>query len=180
MGRVRAVGGHEHWRALGVKGDNVFFAGLLEGLAQWWDSLGWAGQVLMTALGVMLIVMLIMVLGGSFALAMGATGVMAWGLSHGQGLAALARDPRNAVMGYVTTVAPGRLCLDVLDLLTFIPGSAFGRTGRWAAGGGSRLRARRGARYEDLCRLHRAAGPLRRPCPGRHAGRRGQAGAAGQ
>lgn len=29
-------------------------------------------------------------------------------------------------MGYVTTVAPGRLCLDVLDLLTFIPGSAFG------------------------------------------------------
>lgn len=76
------MGGHEHWRALGIKGDNVFFAGLLEGLAQWWDGLGWAGQVLITALGVMLIVMLIMVLGGSFALAMGATGVMAWGLSH--------------------------------------------------------------------------------------------------
>mgnify|MGYP000560381081 FL=1 len=134
MGRVRAVGGHEHWRALGVKGGSVFFAGLLEGLAQWWDGLGWAGQVLMIALGVMLIVMLIMVLGGSFALAMGATGVMAWGLSHGRGLAALVRDPRNAVMGYVTTVTPGRLCLDVLDLLTFIPGSAFGRAGRWTAG----------------------------------------------
>ena len=128
------MGGHEHWRALGVKGGSVFFAGLLEGLAQWWDGLGWAGQVLMIALGVMLIVMLIMVLGGSFALAMGATGVMAWGLSHGRGLAALVRDPRNAVMGYVTTVTPGRLCLDVLDLLTFRPGSAFGRAGRWTAG----------------------------------------------
>ena len=38
-------------------------------------------------------------------------------------------------MGYVTTVTPCRLCLDELDfLLTFIPGSAFGRAGRWAAG----------------------------------------------
>ena len=126
MGRVRAVGGHEHWRALGIKGDNVFFAGLLEGLAQWWDGPGWAGQVLMTALGVMLIV----ALGGSFALAMGATGVMAWGLSHGRGLAALVRDPRSAFMGYVTTVAPGRLCLDVLDLLTY-PAA---RSGERAAG----------------------------------------------
>ena len=85
----------------------------------------------MIALGVMLI----MALGGSFALAMGATGVMAWGLSHGRGLAALVRDPRSAFMGYVTTVTPGQLCLDVLDfLLTFIPGSAFERAGRWAAG----------------------------------------------
>ena len=38
-------------------------------------------------------------------------------------------------MGYVTTVTPGQLCLDVLDfLLTFIPGSTFGQAGRWAAG----------------------------------------------
>lgn len=85
----------------------------------------------MIALGVMLT----MALGGPFALAMGATGMMAWGLSHGRGLAALVRDPRSAFMGYVTTVTPGQLCLDVLDfLLTFIPGSTFGRAGRWAAG----------------------------------------------
>lgn len=85
----------------------------------------------MIALGVMLT----MALGGPFALAMGATGMMAWGLSHGRGLAALVRDPRSAFMGYVTTVTPCRLCLDELDfLLTFIPGSTFGRAGRWAAG----------------------------------------------
>ena len=116
---------------LGLEGDSTFFAGLLEGLSQWWDGLGWPGQVFMIAMGVLLI----MASGGSFALAMGATGVAAWGLSHGRGLAALLRDPRGAFMGYVTTVTPGQLCLDTLDfLLTFVPGSALGRATRWALG----------------------------------------------
>jgi len=53
------------------------------------------GQLLVTALGVMLL----MTAGASFALAMGATGVMAWGLSHGQGLAALARSSRHSGAG---------------------------------------------------------------------------------
>ena len=116
---------------LGVENDSVFFAGLLEGLWQWWDGLGWPGQVFMIAMGVFFI----MAFGGSFALAMGATGVAAWGLSHGRGLAALLRDPRGAFMGYVTTVTPGQLCLDTLDfLLTFVPGGALGRATHWALG----------------------------------------------
>lgn len=88
---------------MGIKGDNVFFAGLLEGLAQWWDGLGWAGQVLMTALGVMLIV----ALGGSFALAMGATGVMAWGLSHRRGAGRPGARPEECFHGLRHHCRPG-------------------------------------------------------------------------
>ena len=48
----------------------AFFVGLLDELARWWESLGPTGQLLVTALGVMLL----MSAGSTFALAMGAVG----------------------------------------------------------------------------------------------------------
>ena len=57
--------------------DPAFFAGLLDELARLWESLGPIGQLLVTALGVMLL----MTAGASFALAMGTVGVMTMG--HG-------------------------------------------------------------------------------------------------
>ena len=64
--------------------DSGFFAGLLDELATWWDSLGPTGQLLVTALGVMLL----MSAGSTFALAMGAVGVLTWAAAHGHGLLA--------------------------------------------------------------------------------------------
>ena len=62
--------------------DSAFFAGLLDELATWWDLLGPTGQILVTALGVTLL----MTAGSTFALAMGATGVLTWAAAHGHGL----------------------------------------------------------------------------------------------
>ena len=111
-------------------GDGVFFAGLLDGLAAWWESLGPAGQILMTAVGVLVLT----ASGLSLALALGAVGAGTWAFSHGHGLASFLRSPRAAARGYVTTVTPGQLALDLVDFaLTFIPGSALGLGARTTA-----------------------------------------------
>ena len=103
--------------------DSGFFAGLLDDLAAWWDSLGPTGQLLVTALGVMLL----MSAGSTFALAMGAVGVLTWAAAHGRGLASFIRDPAAATSSYLSNVTPGQLAWDLLDFaLTFIPGSVFG------------------------------------------------------
>ena len=103
--------------------DSAFFAGLLDKLATWWDSLGPTGQILVTALGVTLL----MTAGSTFALAMGATGVLTWAAAHGHGLASFIHNPGAATSSYLSNVTAGQLAWDLLDFaLTFIPGSALG------------------------------------------------------
>ena len=106
--------------------DPAFFAGLLDELARWWDSLGPMGQLLVTALGVMLL----MTAGASFALAMGAVGVMTWAMAHGHGLASFINNPAAATGSYLANVTAGQLAWDLLDFaLTFVPGSVLGAGG---------------------------------------------------
>ena len=103
--------------------DSGFFAGLLDDLATWWDSLGPTGQLLVTALGVMLL----MSAGSTFALAMGAVGVLTWAAAHGHGLASFIHNPAAATSSYLSNVTAGQLAWDLFDFaLTFIPGSVFG------------------------------------------------------
>ena len=106
--------------------DPAFFAGLLDELAQWWDSLGPMGQLLVTALGVMLL----MTAGASFALAMGTVGVMTWAMAHEHGLASFINNPAAATGSYLANVTAGQLAWDLLDFaLTFVPGSVLGAGG---------------------------------------------------
>ena len=103
--------------------DSGFFAGLLDELATWWDSLGPTGQLLVTALGVMLL----MSAGSTFALAMGAVGVLTWAAAHGHGLASFIHNPAAATSSYLSNVTAGQLAWDLFDFaLTFVPGSVFG------------------------------------------------------
>ena len=103
--------------------DSAFFAGLLDKLATWWDSLGPTGQILVTALGVTLL----MTAGSTFALAMGATGVLTWAAAHGHGLATYLNNPATAKASYLRNLTVGQALTDGLDLaMTFIPGSALG------------------------------------------------------
>ena len=84
------------------------------------------GQLLVTALGVMLL----MTAGASFALAMGTVGVMTWAMAHGHGLASFIRNPAAATGSYLANVTAGQLAWDLLDFaLTFVPGSVLGAGG---------------------------------------------------
>ena len=84
------------------------------------------GQLLVTALGVMLL----MTAGASFALAMGAVGVMTWAMAHGHGLASYLNNPAAATGSYLANVTAGQLAWDLLDFaLTFVPGSVLGAGG---------------------------------------------------
>ncbi|CED92136.1 hypothetical protein [Actinomyces succiniciruminis] len=100
-----------------------FFAGLLHQLAQWWDSLGLPGQILVTALAV-----LVLAWGGlSVTAALGAVGVGTWALAHGRGIATFLQDPATATRSYATNATWEQVLLDGADFaLTFIPGSALG------------------------------------------------------
>jgi len=100
-----------------------YFAGLLDALAAFWDELGPAGQILMIATAVMLL----MTAGWSLALALAVTGAASWTMTHGRGLASFIHDPAAATSSYLSNVTPGQLAWDLLDFaLTFIPGSVFG------------------------------------------------------
>ena len=103
--------------------DSGFFVGLLDELAAWWDSLGPTGQLLVTALGVMLL----MSAGSTFALAMGAVGVLTWAAAHGHGLASFIHNPATAKASYLRNLTVGQALTDGLDLaMTFIPLGAAG------------------------------------------------------
>ena len=81
------------------------------------------GQLLVTALGVMLL----MTAGASFALAMGAVGVMTWAMAHGHGLASYLNNPAAAKASYLRNLTLGQALTDGLDLaMTFIPLGAAG------------------------------------------------------
>ena len=103
--------------------DSAFFAGLLDKLATWWDLLGPTGQILVTALGVALL----MTAGSTFALAMGATGVLTWAAAHGHGLASYLNNPAAAKASYLRNLTLGQALTDGLDFaMTFIPLGAAG------------------------------------------------------
>jgi len=100
-----------------------YFAGLLDALAAFWDELGPAGQILMIATAVMLL----MTAGWGLALALAVTGAASWTMTHGRGLASFIHDPAAATSSYLSNVTAGQLAWDLFDFaLTFIPGSVFG------------------------------------------------------
>ena len=71
--------------------------------------------------------MLLMTAGSTFALAMGAVGVLTWAAAHGHGLASFIHNPAAATSSYLSNVTAGQLAWDLFDFaLTFIPGSVFG------------------------------------------------------
>ena len=138
--------------------DSGFFAGLLDELAAWWDSLGPTGQLLVTALGVMLL----MSAGSTFALAMGAVGVLTWAAAHGHGLASFIHNPAAATSSYLSNVTAGQLAWDLLDFaLTFIPGSVFGAGAHTIA----RTTARDMAATRTALRQAAAADPYAKDIP---------------
>lgn len=103
-----------------VDGDQVFFAGLLDALAYWWDQLSFGQQIAVTAY----IAMLALAACASMGLALGVAGAVTWAFAHGHGLASYLRDPNTAIAEYLKNATPGQLLLDALDFaLTFIPGS---------------------------------------------------------
>lgn len=107
-----------------------YFAGLLDALAAFWDELGPAGQILMIATAVMLL----MTAGWGLALALAVTGAASWTMTHGHGLASFIRNPGAATSSYLVNVTAGQLAWDLFDFaLTFIPGSVFGAGGRTVA-----------------------------------------------
>jgi len=138
--------------------DSGFFAGLLDDLATWWDSLGPTGQLLVTALGVMLL----MSAGSTFALAMGAVGVLTWAAAHGHGLASFIHNPAAATSSYLSNVTAGQLAWDLFDFaLTFIPGSVFGAGAHTIA----RTTARDMAASRTALRQAAAADPYAKDVP---------------
>jgi len=68
-----------------------------------------------------------MTTGASFALAMGAVGVMTWAMAHGHGLASYLNNPAAAKASYLRNLTLGQALTDGLDLaMTFIPLGAAG------------------------------------------------------
>ena len=95
-----------------------YFAGLLDALAAFWDELGPAGQILMIATAVMLL----MTAGWSLALALAVTGAASWTMTHGHGLASYLNNPAAAKASYLRNLTLEQALTDGLDLaMTFIP-----------------------------------------------------------
>ena len=100
-----------------------YFAGLLDALAAFWDELGPAGQILMIATAVMLL----MTAGWSLALALAVTGAASWTMTHGHGLASYLNNPAAAKASYLRNLTLEQALTDGLDLaMTFIPLGAAG------------------------------------------------------
>lgn len=98
----------------------TWLAGVLDGLADWWDGLGLGGQILV-GVG---IAALIALSGGSLGLAFGLSGVATFVLDKGHGLADFSRDPGRATRSYFATTSPLGMALDLAEFgLTFAPGN---------------------------------------------------------
>lgn len=116
---------------LAAEGESAWLAGGLDALATWWDDLSLWQQL---AVGAALAAVLVLST-GSLGLALGASGIVTYGLSHGAGAADLVRDPRGATDSYLETATPGKVLLDVVEfVLTFGLGYGVGT----AAGRGLR------------------------------------------
>lgn len=104
-------------------GDGIYLAGLLDGLARWWNGLGFGGQLLVGAL----IAGAVVFSGGSLLLGLGVSGAATWVFSHGHGLSALVTDPKAAVTSYFSTRTPLGMAWDAVEaILTFAPGNFAG------------------------------------------------------
>lgn len=98
---------------MSVMVEGFWLAGLLDRLADWWSSLGPGGQLALSA-GLAALVVLS---GGSFALAMGLAGGATWAAEHGHGLADFTRDPAAASRSFLANLTPQQAVGYGLELL---------------------------------------------------------------
>ena len=106
--------------------------------------------------------MLLMSAGSTFALAMGAVGVLTWAAAHGHGLASFIHNPAAATSSYLSNVTAGQLAWDLFDFaLTFVPGSVFGAGAHTIA----RTTARDMAASRTALRQAAAADPYAKDIP---------------
>lgn len=105
-----------------------WLAGLLNQLADWWNSLGPIQQILIIA-G---IAALIVLSGGSFGLALALAGGAGFLATHGHGAADFVRDPRRATTDFVTNLTPQQLAGYALEtaLARVLPAGVGGVAGR--------------------------------------------------
>ena len=104
--------------------------------------------------------MLLMSAGSTFALAMGAVGVLTWAAAHGHGLASFIHNPATAKASYLRNLTVGQALTDGLDLaMTFIPLGAAG------AGSVARTTARDMAASRTALRQAAAADPYAKDIP---------------
>ena len=94
----------------------------LDDLLRWWDKLGPAQAIAVTAL----LILGAMALGASFGAAAAGVGVATWLLTYREGAGAWLRDPDKATRDYLTRAAkdPAYAGLTIFDFATtFIPGA---------------------------------------------------------
>jgi hypothetical protein len=103
-----------------------WLAGLFDSIADWWNK-----QSLGTQLVLMVgVAALITLSGGSFAVGMWSVGLASYLAGHGHGVAALIRNPRQAVGQYLAHATPAGVALDLLELgLTVLPAGIGSRAG---------------------------------------------------
>lgn len=123
--------------SLAGSGDGLFFAGLLDALALWWDSLGWGGRLLVLAW----LASLYLAGGLTLGWALFAAGAWTWVFAHGHGLADFIQDPAGATRRYLSEATASQILMDVVELaLTFLP-LGLGKAAHTAAAGAGRARA---------------------------------------
>ena len=101
----------------------MFFAGLLDELAEAWNNLEfWQQLVVMAALA-----MVLMTTGLGLGTALVMVDLMTWAMAHGHGLASFINNPAAAKARYLRNLTLGQALTDGLDLaMTFIPLGAAG------------------------------------------------------
>ncbi len=119
-----------------VAGDALhWLAGQFDSLSAWWAART-TGQKVLIGVGV---TALFALSGGSLTLAFGASGVLTYGLEHGDSAADFMRHPGSATRRYLNSATPAQFALDALEFaLTFAPGNFGGA----AVGRGMRTLAR--------------------------------------
>ncbi|MCA1703138.1 MAG: hypothetical protein LC808_07640, partial [Actinobacteria bacterium] len=105
-----------------------WLAGQLDKLADWWESLGLAGQLLV----IVLIAALIVLSGGTLGLAMTMAGGFGFLAAHGRGAADFVRNPRKATTDFVTNLTPQQAAAYALEIALgrIIPAGVGGLGGR--------------------------------------------------
>lgn len=130
--------------SLAGSGDELFFAGLLDALALWWDSLGWGGRLLVLAW----LAALYLAGGLTLGWALFAAGAWTWVFAHGHGLADFIQDPAGAARRYFRDATASQMLMDAVELaLTFLP-LGLGKAAHTAAAGAGRARALQEAAQE--------------------------------
>lgn len=103
-----------------------WLAGVLESLADLWDSLDWQHRALLLLAAGAIVVLS----GGTLGMALNVGMGMASLMASLRGSAAFVRDPRGAVRAYLSTHTPGEIAADVLLwAVTSLAGGALGYIG---------------------------------------------------